>query len=29
MKELFVTATEQGYGAKDATAVVEILLENK
>jgi 3-hydroxyisobutyrate dehydrogenase-like beta-hydroxyacid dehydrogenase len=29
MKELFVAATEQGYGTKDASAVVEILLENK
>jgi hypothetical protein len=29
MRELFVKATEQGYGEKDASAVVEILLGNK
>jgi 3-hydroxyisobutyrate dehydrogenase-like beta-hydroxyacid dehydrogenase len=29
MKELFVKATEQGYGEKDASSVVEILLGNK
>jgi 3-hydroxyisobutyrate dehydrogenase-like beta-hydroxyacid dehydrogenase len=29
MKELFVKASSQGYGAKDASSVVEILLENK
>jgi 3-hydroxyisobutyrate dehydrogenase-like beta-hydroxyacid dehydrogenase len=29
MKELFVQATKQGYGEKDASAVVEILLGNK
>jgi 3-hydroxyisobutyrate dehydrogenase-like beta-hydroxyacid dehydrogenase len=29
MKELFVKATEHGYGEKDASAVVEILLGNK
>lgn len=29
MRELFVKATERGYGAKDSTAIAEILLENK
>jgi hypothetical protein len=29
MKELFVKATEQGYGEKDASSVVEVLLGNK
>jgi 3-hydroxyisobutyrate dehydrogenase-like beta-hydroxyacid dehydrogenase len=29
MRELFVKATEQGYGEKDASAVVEILLGSK
>jgi 3-hydroxyisobutyrate dehydrogenase len=29
MKELFVQATEQGYGEKDASSVVEILLGNE
>jgi 3-hydroxyisobutyrate dehydrogenase-like beta-hydroxyacid dehydrogenase len=29
MKELFVKATEQGYGEKDASSVVEILLGNE
>jgi 3-hydroxyisobutyrate dehydrogenase-like beta-hydroxyacid dehydrogenase len=29
MKELFVHATQRGYGGKDASSVVEVLLENK
>jgi 3-hydroxyisobutyrate dehydrogenase-like beta-hydroxyacid dehydrogenase len=29
MKELFVRATQRGYGGKDASSVVEVLLENK
>jgi 3-hydroxyisobutyrate dehydrogenase-like beta-hydroxyacid dehydrogenase len=29
MRELFVKATDAGYGAKDASSVVEILLEDK
>jgi 3-hydroxyisobutyrate dehydrogenase-like beta-hydroxyacid dehydrogenase len=29
MRELFVKATDAGYGAKDASSVAEILLENK
>jgi 3-hydroxyisobutyrate dehydrogenase-like beta-hydroxyacid dehydrogenase len=29
MKELFVEAAEQGYGEKDASSVVEILLGNE
>jgi 3-hydroxyisobutyrate dehydrogenase-like beta-hydroxyacid dehydrogenase len=29
MRELFVKAVNEGYGAKDASSVVEILMENK
>ena len=29
MKELFVKASEKGYGTKDATSIAEILFENK
>ena len=29
MKELFVKATEKGYGSKDATSIAEIMLGNE